>query len=106
MNNYQRDLNCIKASFKADWEEKPIIHIYAVATKKACDDLQELVNKEKPMKPLEPETHPLAMGMANFGYIKYTCPHCHKKEQAFYSGDDIQSYCSDCGQRLDWGKEK
>lgn len=52
--------------------------------------LQELVDKETPMKP------------NNFDkeYCMYNCPNCSKVNATFKF-----SYCPHCGQKLDWSKE-
>lgn len=52
----------------------------------AIDDLEELVKRNEPMKPL-------SNGLYGFG--KCECGHIVNKEQ---------NYCSNCGQRLDWKK--
>lgn len=65
------------------------------------DILQELVDKEKPMKP---KTKKYGRGS------EWVCPNC-KSHIAYF--DDlgigtvpVMKYCRDCGQRLDLGGER
>lgn len=61
------------------------------------DKLDELVKKSVPKKVIEIETI-------------YKCPICDtyllfKHENMCLRLENTQTYCSSCGQRLDWGEE-
>ncbi|MCM1130117.1 MAG: hypothetical protein NC310_00440 [Roseburia sp.] len=87
MNNYQEALNnlcgCDAAYYQGD---------------KDVETLQELVNKETPIKPIE--NHYEEKGQEP--YIKYTCPRCEQLNNKRYSLCSLHRYCPICGQKLDW----
>lgn len=78
-NKYQEALNYL------DWHCN-------VEHKEQQDLLQELADKEMPMKPIR-----FPHNMVRF------CSICDK---ALISTNNwIPNYCSECGQRIDWGKD-
>lgn len=75
------------------------------------DLLQELVDKEKPMKPTVKELkRPDGKGGEEFWQYLYKCPTCeenYKKNRFinhFNSLDKGIPYCKHCGQKLDWSE--
>ena len=79
MKDYQEDLDYLRERCKGMEAPFPI--------RSAIDSLQELVDKEKPEKPIEAGCH-------------FVCPNCKK---AFVEKPER---CPHCGQRLDWGEPK
>ena len=83
MNKYQEALDNLKSL-----EVFPEENIY-VADFGEVDILQELVDKETPMKVIK--------HLNNF----YRCENCDELFQNFH----YQNYCPNCGQKLDWSVE-
>ena len=54
----------------------------------------ELLDKEKPMKPIN--QYPIDFGLGNYG----DCRICN------YGVNYQQNYCDNCGQALDWSEEE
>jgi hypothetical protein len=91
MNKYQNSLdNFVKAlshftNFKSihDWKS----------------DLQELVDKATPKKPINQSTPVVRQGY---------CPNCKGELRKLGGRNEVvlegQLYCASCGQALDWGK--
>lgn len=63
------------------------------------DNLQELVDRATPMKPIE--NHYEEKGQEP--YIKPTCPRCEQLKNKRYALCSLYNYCPICGQALDWG---
>ena len=83
MDKYQRALDSL-----ASYVQQRSIIKKNVA--KRVGILQELVDKAKPQKP-------------EFDYDDdtYKCPCCDKEYETYYDGY-LKSFCSECGQALDW----
>ena len=63
----------------------------------AINELERLQEKEKPMKPIEIESR------------CYNCPICEDSisiEQSHVYNKTFHKYCSNCGQKLEWGESK
>jgi hypothetical protein len=105
MNKYQEALDRFKVTAHNDWvdnyadlkdEEKTIqvdgTRVFEIDGK-AIKTLQELVDKETPMKVTEKLDAPVS-------YEQYRkCPKCKDAVARMYS------YCPFCGQKLDWSWE-
>ena len=89
MNKYQEALNRIKVHVP----EYKLINNHIVEVDKHSDlcKLQELVDRETPMKPIE-------LINDERSTTHNCCPKCEVEV-------DFR-YCSDCGQRLDWSDEE
>lgn len=67
---------------------------------------RELVNKNIPKKPIRHDYI-----VRSFIFIRhksiYTCPRCGNSSLKYYTenGRNVNNYCYDCGQRLDWSDE-
>lgn len=83
MDKYQRALNSLESRI-----QKRSTTIKDVA--KEVGTLQELIDKATPQKP-------------EFDYDDdtYKCPCCDKEYETYYDGY-LKSFCSECGQALDW----
>lgn len=85
MNKYQEALNTLEKhaheSPKIEWV---LIH--------EVNAIQELVDKETPMKPI-------------FDRMDLLCGRCESVGIKDYNELVNEVYCSRCGQRIDWGKE-
>ena len=93
MNKYQEALDRIKNKTAIiDGEKMTIGAAY-------CDTLsilQELVNKETPMKPYKDD----------LSYSGYKCSNCHNNIYELRSHNiEKTPYCIWCGQKLDWSDE-
>ena len=63
--------------------------------------LQELVDKEKPMKPITTEYFTKRYDAHNsYVFPIYMCSICNES-----FSDDSPKYCPGCGQKLDWSDE-
>jgi hypothetical protein len=70
---------------------------------------KELIEKEKPMKPIVEKTRPVVDATCyGYGYKDDICPHCHKllNRWSLEWNRDKYDYCPHCGQRLDWEEAK
>ena len=84
MNKYQEALNNVRKVYvESDHYDEEDIRL-----------LQELVDKEKPMKPRE------AIDSRD-RFTHYYCPKCNKKTILI-----PQEFCLNCGQKLDWSDEE
>lgn len=94
MNKYQEALNRItKTAVKNETLQSDLECFYK---------LQELVNKETPMKPFK-ETQdisgrPLKTEANLLTRLHYSCPSCRVSQKDFYP----YSFCAKCGQKIDW----
>ena len=79
MDKYQEGLNYLKG-----YAEKSQDRFAG----EACDYLQELVDKNTPMKPI-------------YGGKFPACPKCGKLCHSIW-----QNHCDECGQVLDWSEEE
>ena len=90
MNKYKNALSVLsnltesmcKKSIKNVWEG----NIYQIE----LDTLQELVNKETPMK------------VTDIHVDEFYCPKCHSEISHDKYNSEHPKYCEECGQRLDW----
>lgn len=63
-------------------------------------DLQELVDKATPEAPnVEHSGWRSPDGVSVLTFFKYKCPCCERRVT------DIDKFCPNCGQRLDWSNE-
>lgn len=85
MNKYQDALNSLNPNYIGEQE---------YSWRKATEILQELVDKETPMKVTEIYTD------------EYYCPNCGNETLRFkYHAEYTHKYCLNCGQKLDWSDE-
>ena len=90
MNKYQNDLAEIVRICAQDDEPFPIEEI---------ESLQELVDKATPEAPnVEHSWWRSPDGVSVLTFFKYKCPCCEKRIT------DIDKFCPNCGQAIDWGK--
>ena len=99
-NKYQEALDNIM-----DWLHPE----YHSTFKDEFNTLQELVDKETPMKPIVKELRrPDGKGGKEFWQYLYQCPTCeenYKKNGFIHHFNSLEkgiSYCSHCGQHIDW----
>ena len=90
MNKYQEALDKLYDGYQNGMAGR---HYY--------DIVQELVNKETPMKPIDKYTEKVRdyLNEDSFIYVNFEtgyCPNCNKEVNENYT------YCNKCGQRLDW----
>ena len=102
MNKYQDALDRFKVVAQNDWvnnyqkckDEEKTTHIgnYRMfeIDGEAIETLQELVDKEKPMK---------VKHVVENGWHKYVCGSCDGELELKHC------YCPECGQELDWSDE-
>lgn len=107
MNKYQAALNNVKIapSFMGGNDEYRRHLDSSVPFLKDIAILQELVDKETPMKPIANKLpYEVHDGEIVTKYYEYNCPKCNvvltKKWRHVYIRAD--KYCPNCGQKLDW----
>lgn len=85
MNKYQEDLDKIKNMGEKDlYNERQLLW---------ANTLQELVDKETPMKPYKDD----------LSYSGYKCSNCNNNIYELRSHNIVNTpYCIWCGQKLDW----
>ena len=95
MNKYQEALNKIK-----NYEFKKNSWVYDIGARitPETDILQELVDKETPMKPT------LRID-EKFNLKEYFCPICNKESVTINNYYPLDR-CEICGQRIDWSKDE
>ena len=104
-NKYQEALDVVKKQSFESYEQ--YCDKYGV---KPVGVLQKLVDKEKPIIPtIHTLERPDGKGGKEFWQNTYWCPICEnqKKQMKSYRYDmgeveKGQTYCKDCGQKLDW----
>ena len=92
MNKYQEALNYLAVSlqvFDETVDDKPYRDELEAKRENARKELQELVYKATPKKPIQK-----AAG-------RTVCPNCERS----IAREISPRYCSVCGQRLDWSEE-
>lgn len=100
MNKYQEALNKLRfaVSIAQDLPYKECNEL--------CDILQELINKETPMKPIDCKKEKIT-NFCDFGFpsidvhFSGTCSRCNK----YISKNSELLYCYNCGQKLDWSDD-
>ena len=92
MNKYQEALNKLK-----NLGDKDLYNEYYLEW---TNVLQELVDKETPMKPKIEQQHDYVECHYVCSYEICLCPKCEVKIS--YADE----YCSKCGQKLDWEEKK
>ena len=91
MNKYQQVLDRLKTNnYLTSREQREYYNL-----------LQELVDKETPMKPIDKYTEKVRdyLNEDSFIYVNFEtgyCPNCNEEVNENYT------YCNNCGQRLDW----
>jgi hypothetical protein len=100
MNKYQKALNHLEDETIENFENK---HVQTdEERKKIVKDvicLGELVEKATPEAPnVEHSGWRSPDGVSVLTFFKYKCPCCEKRIT------DIDKFCPNCGQAIDWGK--
>ena len=97
--------SCEKESEKTDKvEERFYLRGRLNAFKDILEEIGMVESKERPMTPKIIGEDPYYYGEGiNERGIKYVCPRCHNIEFACRRDGKPQSYCPDCGQKLDFG---
>lgn len=73
-----------------------------------ANSLQELVDKEKPMKVGKIQPLVVEEDIKNYGNARFNlCPKCKRIVHPFHLSDYSKiKYCENCGQKLDWSDEE
>lgn len=108
MNKYQESLNLIiknSCHKKITCKECDFEKYCNSIAKEKFDNLQELVDKATPKKPLPNKK------IEKGKYITWNCPNCNKYISSGYYYPPLRmaynhNYCGECGQKLDWSDEK
>lgn len=69
--------------------------------------IQELIDKEKPMKVGKPQPLFCEEDIKNYDNVELKlCPKCKRVVFPFHSSDYSKiNYCENCGQKLDWSDD-
>ena len=84
--NYEHDLNTIEMTMKLQCNKE------YEDIKDNFETIKELVEKEKPKKPLKYK-------LSN--HLEIVCPNC----ECYVNTKKKYNYCKECGQKLDWNDE-
>ena len=96
MNKYKESLDFLKEQLKLKYKVKEI-HIAEIVAE-SFGDLQELIDKENPMKPIFDGS-----GYSDCDKVQYICPKCNQiMSRQVCITKHKPNYCYKCGQRLDW----
>ena len=103
MNKYQEALDYLAVSlqvFDETVDDKPYRDELEVKRENARKELQELVYKPMPKKPINQSIPVVRQG---------NCPNCKGELRKLGSRNEVviegQLYCCSCGQALDWSEE-
>lgn len=101
MNKYQGSLDFVKKQFKLKYKVKELPTATAVAD--SFEELQELVDKEDPKKPVKDYSINAQFPMIKFNYV---CPNCNKTLALNYDEvpNEYDYRCGWCGQVIDWSE--
>lgn len=95
MNKYKKAYDVIDAFLWSVRMEESERNPTLDEAEEAMDDLDELVEKVTPKKPIFNKEN------KSKSTIEFTCPTCCKVTHTKF----LRNYCGECGQRLDWSKE-
>ncbi len=96
MNKYQEALKWFKSIFREIGTEQYYENLglrFGQGLNESIETIEELVDKETPMKTIFSKE----LGVT-------TCGSC--KKYLVSSNNWIPKYCSECGQKIDWGNEE
>ena len=100
MNKYQEALGFLKESAYENYLSKYVqTSKEKVTLFKSSEALQELVDKATPKAPnVEHSGWRSPDGVSVLTFFKYKCPCCERRVT------DIDKFCPNCGQAIDWSK--
>ena len=102
MNKYQEALDYLAVSlqvFDETVDDKPYRDELEAKRENARKELQGLVDKATPKAPnVEHSGWRSPDGVSVLTFFKYKCPCCERRVT------DIDKFCPECGQAIDWGK--
>ena len=96
MKKYQEALKWFKSIFQEIGTEQYYENLglrFGQGLNESIETIEELVDKEIPMKPLK--QYPIDFGLGNYGDCRIC--NCGVNYQ--------QNYCNNCGQKIDWSEE-
>lgn len=101
MNKYQEALGFLKESACENYLRQHVqTHEERVTIFKSSKYLQELVDKATPKAPNGKHSGWRSPdGVSVLTFFEYSCPHCERRVT------DIDNFCPNCGQAIDWGKQ-